>query len=351
MNLSSIRPMVRAAAVILLGSSVSGCYELQAAAGQAALMWSREPIGRVISDPRTPGDVRRALQSVTAIREFATRRLDLPDNGSYRSYARLDRRFVVWNVVAAPEFSLSPKRWCYPFVGCLAYRGYFAEREAARYAARLRARGFDVSVQGVAAYSTLGHFDDPILSSMMGWSDVELASIIFHELTHQKIFVADDTPFDEGLATFVEREGVRRWLAAQGRQADLARYARTRRRYRAVTKLLGGARAALQRLYAQPLPPAAMRTAKRAQFAALRASYQVLAAGWGADAPFRAWFGADLNNADLASVATYERCVPGFARQFVRAGRSFPRFFRNIRKIAALGRSARDAAVCGDVTP
>ena len=351
MNLSSIRPVVRAAAVILLGSSVSGCYELQAAAGQAALMWSREPIGRVISDPRTPGDVRRALLSVTAIREFATRRLDLPDNGSYRSYARLDRRFVVWNVVAAPEFSLSPKRWCYPFVGCLAYRGYFAEREAVRYAARLRARGFDVSVQGVAAYSTLGHFDDPILSSMMGWSDVELASIIFHELTHQKIFVADDTPFDEGLATFVEREGVRRWLTAQGRGADLARYALTRRRYRAVTKLLGGTRTALRRLYARPLPPAAMRAAKRAEFAALRASYHALAAGWGADAPFSAWFGAGLNNADLASVATYERCVPGFARQFARAGRSFPRFFRNVGQIAALRRGARDEAVCGDAGP
>ncbi len=348
MNLSSIRRVLRTVtAIVLLGSSVSGCYELQAAAGQAALMWRREPIGRVIADPRTPPELRRALLGVTEIRDFATRRLDLPDNGSYRSYARLDGRFVVWNVVAAPEFSLSPKQWCYPFVGCLAYRGYFAERAAARYAARLRSRGFDVSVEGIAAYSTLGHFDDPVLSSMMGWSDVELASIIFHELTHQKIFVADDTPFDEGLATFVEREGVRRWLVSQGRGADLARYALTQRRARAVTKLLDGARADLRTLYAQALPPAAMRAAKGARFAALGAAYRALSAGWGDDAPFKTWFARPLNNADLASVATYERCVPGFAREFALAGRNFPEFFRRIRKIAAQGRGARDAAVCG----
>ena len=352
MNLSSIGATLRTASlIVLLSASLSGCYELQAAAGEAALLWRSEPIGRVIADQRTPTPVRRALRGVTAIRAFATRDLDLPDNGSYRSYADLDRRFVVWNVVATPEFSLSPKQWCYPFVGCMAYRGYFAERSAVRYAAALRARGLDVSVQGVAAYSTLGHFNDPILSTMMGWSDVQFASIIFHELTHQKIFVANDTAFDEGLATFVEREGVHRWLSAQGRRGDLARYVRDQGRYQEVTALLGRTRAALRVLYAEPLAPDLMREKKRAQFAALRESYHALAAGWGADAPFRGWFRAGLSNADLASVATYERCVPGFARQFAASGRNFVRFFRRIRKIAALSRAARDQSVCGAAAP
>ena len=160
---------------------------------------------------------------MTSIRDFASHELALPDNGSYRSYADVGRPYVVWNVVAAPEFSVEPKRWCYPVVGCVAYRGYFVEDRARRFAAGLPAKGFDVMVGGVAAYSTLGHFDDPILNTMMGWNDVELAAIIFHELTHQLLYVPNDASFNEALATTVEDEGVRRWLKQQGRDQDLAR--------------------------------------------------------------------------------------------------------------------------------
>ena len=348
MNGSSIARRLGASLLVgTLAAATSGCYELQAAAGQAALMWRREPIGRVLADPSTPAPLRERLREVAAIRDFAIRDLDLPDNGSYRSYAALDRRYVVWNVVAAPQFSLRPKQWCYWFVGCMAYRGYFARRRAVAYALSLRAEGFDVSVQGVAAYSTLGHFDDPILSTMMGWSDVELASIVFHELAHQRLFVPGDTPFDEGLATFVEREGVRRWLESQGRTRDLQTYARDRARYSEVVALLRGARRNLGRIYASPLEPAAKRARKHAEFESLREAYARLSAGWGGRAPFAGWFRPGLNNADLASVATYERCVPGFAREFAHAGGRFRVFFRRIRAIAARGRRARDLAVCG----
>lgn len=340
-----LRPALAAGA---LAACTSGCYELQAAAGQAALMWRSEPIAHVLADPSTPPAVRAKLREVAAIRAFASRELDLAGDGSYRSYASLDRPYVVWNVVAAPEFSLRPKRWCYPLVGCMAYRGYFAERRADAYAARLRAAGYDVSVQGVAAYSTLGHFDDPILSTMMGWSDVDLAAIVFHELTHQRLFVAGDAPFDEGLATFVEREGVRRWLAAAGRAQDLEAYARDQRRYARVTALLRAARRRLERIYAAPLGAPAKRQRKRAELAALRADYARLSMGWGGRGPFAGWFRAGLNNADLASVATYERCVPGFAREFALAGGRFAEFFRRVGALAARGRRARDAAVCGE---
>jgi predicted aminopeptidase len=347
-NTSSILRRLRAAAlVVAIGAGVGGCYELQAAAGEAALMWRREPIARVIADMGTAPALRRQLRGALAIRDFASRELDLPNNGSYRSYADLKRRYVVWNVVAAPEFSLLPKRWCYPLVGCLAYRGYFVQRRALAYARRLRAAGLDVSVQGVAAFSTLGHFDDPILSTMMGMSDVELASIVFHELTHQLIFVAGDTPFDEGLATFVERAGVRRWLESQGRAADLARYELDLGRQAAVEGLLERGRARLAAVYREPLGPNDMRAEKRAQFAALHGEYARLAAGWGRDAPYSGWFRADLNNADLASVDTYERCVPGFARLFAQAGGRFAAFFAQVRAIGAQAPAARDRAVCG----
>jgi len=348
-NSNSIPAKVCAATLVaVIGASQSGCYEMQAAIGQAQLMRKREPIARVIADPKTPSALRRELEEATSIRNFASRDLGLPDNGSYRSYAALNRKFVVWNVFAAPEFSLQAKHWCYPFVGCVAYRGYFRRHAAREYAAHLRADGLDVSVQGVAAYSTLGHFDDPILSTMTGWSDADLASIIFHELTHQLLYVPDDTPFDEGLATLVQRQGVRRWLQAQGRTRDLAEYAIAERRYRQVIALLAGARRTLRELYASPLGAAAMRAKKRADFAALRASYRRLAAHWGENAPFSDWFRRNINNADLASIATYEQCVPGFARLLARAGGDFPEFFRRVRAIAKLGRAQRDAAACGE---
>ncbi|HUX74207.1 MAG TPA: aminopeptidase [Steroidobacteraceae bacterium] len=348
MNINSIPAKVRVATLMaVIGASQSGCYELQAAIGQAQLMHRREPIARVIADPKTPAALRRELEEATSIRNFASRDLGLPDNGSYRSYAALNRKFVVWNVFAAPEFSLQAKRWCYPFVGCVVYRGYFRRREAREFAGHLRAAGMDVSVQGVAAYSTLGHFDDPILSTMTGWSDVELASIIFHELTHQLLYVPNDTPFDEGLAVLVERQGVRRWLQAQGRARDLAEYSIAERRYRQVIALLTGARRALRELYAAPLGAAAMRAKKRAEFAALRAAYRRLAAHWGENAPFAGWFGRNINNADLASIATYQQCVPGFARLLARAGGDFAEFFRRVREIAKLPRAQRDAVVCG----
>ncbi len=348
MHSTSITPKIGAVILVLLtGAATSGCYELQAAYGEAALLAKREPIARVIADPTTAPALRRQLQEVTAMRDFASRDLALPDNGSYRSYVRVDGRSVVWNVFAAPEFSVEPKRWCYPFVGCVAYRGYFKRSRALDYARRLRADGMDVSVRGAAAYSTLGHFDDPILSTMTGWSDADLAAIVFHELTHQLLYVPGDTEFNEGLATFVEREGVSRWLVAQGRSRDLAEYSAGRRRYRKVIRLLIGTRRRLRELYRSGVGKAAMRAQKRAEFAALRASYLRLRPSFGPHAPLADWFNGEINNADLVSISTYEQCVPGFAHELKLAGGDLRAFIERIRKIAKLNRAARDAAVCG----
>jgi predicted aminopeptidase len=347
-NISSITATVRAVFIVaLIAVSSGGCYVLQSVQGQLALMSKREPIVRVIDKASTPLALRAQLEAVAAIRDFASRELGLPDNGSYRSYADVGRRYVVWNVVAAPEFSVDAKKWCYPIVGCVAYRGYFVERRARRFAAQLRGQGFDVTVGGVAAYSTLGHFNDPVLNTMMDWNDVELAAIIFHELTHQLLYVPNDSSFNEALATTVEEEGVRRWLQAQGRDADLAKHRVQQDHYAKVVDLMTATRAELRAVYASGLAPEPMRERKRAAFAAMRSSFALLKAGWGGHAPFESWFDDDLNNAHLASVATYFTCVPGFERELKAVGGDLTAFYARVRALAKFDQAKRHAMVCG----
>lgn len=346
MNGISIVLPARAALVLVLAALLPGCYVMQAASGQLAVMTRRAPIERVLADPTTPESVRSRLASVEAIREFAIRELDLPDNGSYRKYADIGRPYVVWNVVAAPEFSLQPKRWCFPVAGCVAYRGYFREARARSFARRMTGRGFDVTVGGVAAYSTLGHFDDPILSSMLGWSDVQLAAIIFHELTHQLIYVRGDSAFNEALATTVEQEGVTRWLSAAGRTRDLQASRLWQARTKQVMELIGSARSDLARLYSLRLSPAQMLQRKDGRFERLTQEYVTLSADWGREAPYQAWFAQPLNNASLAAVATYNRCIPGFVRLLHEAGGELPRFYERVRSIARMPAAQRDQQVC-----
>jgi predicted aminopeptidase len=347
-NINSIAGTIRAAAAIALIAALSGgCYLLQSAEGQLSLMSKREPIDAVIDAPSTPLKLRAQLRSVTDIRNFASHDLGLPDNGSYRKYADIGRPYVVWNVVAAPEFSIEPKRWCFPIVGCVAYRGYFVEARARRFAAKLHAKGFDVVVGGVAAYSTLGHFDDPILSTMVSWNDVELASIIFHELTHQLLYVSNDAAFNEALATTVEEEGVRRWLQARGRDPDLAQHLTEQQHYLEAIALMNETREQLATLYASGLPPPLMREKKREALAAMREAYDTLRQQWGGRGPFDAWFAKDINNAHLASIATYFACVPGFERELQAVGGNLPAFYRRVRELAKLDQERRDLLVCG----
>jgi len=347
-NSSSITPRICClCAIALICGLCSGCYLVESAQGQLSLMSKRVPISRVIANPSTPPAVRSQLEAVASIREFAVHQLGLPDNGSYRSYADIGRPYVVWNVVAAPEFSVDAKEWCYPIVGCVAYRGYFVQRRGDSFAGKLRRRGLDVSISGVAAYSTLGHFNDPILSTMLGWNDVELASIIFHELTHQMLYIPNDADFNEAFATTVEEEGVRRWLRAQGRDKDSADYALQQERYEQVIGLLTRTRAELRALYASGIEPKSMRERKAAAYVELRASYARLRAGWGGHGPFEVSFEGDINNAYLASVATYFVCVPGFERELAAAGGDLEAFYRRVRTLARLDQGRRDALLCG----
>jgi len=216
------------AAALFLGGCAQMEYLLQSAQGHMAVMAAREPIENVLDDPATPVQLAERLRGVNSMRAFARDELDLPAQGSYRHYVQLERAHVLYSVSAAPPLSLTPRQWCYPIVGCVSYRGYFELRRAGDEAAFLRAQGDDVYVAPVQAYSTLGWFDDPVTSPLLRGPSWYTASVIFHELAHQKLYIADDTAFNEAYAVAVQREGERRWLADHGDAAQREQYARYR---------------------------------------------------------------------------------------------------------------------------
>jgi predicted aminopeptidase len=338
----------RTVSCLLLCALVSGCgtlYLTQAAQGQWQVLHARRPIDAVVADPHTPQILRERLTDVAAARNFAVDVLHLPDNRSYRTYADINRRYVVWNVVAAPEFSVEPKRWCFPIAGCVAYRGYFKESRARAFAARLARRGFDVTVGGVPAYSTLGKFADPVLSTMMRYGDTELVAIIFHELAHQLLYVKNDSEFNEAFATAVEDEGLRRWLEARGQSDQMQQFRTDTRHEREFIQLFCDGRARLAKLYASGLPAQQMRREKARMLKELTDAARTLQQQQGDDY-YETWLKEGLNNAQLASVATYYQCMPGFERLLADQGGDLPSFYAAARRLAHLSRAERHRSLC-----
>jgi predicted aminopeptidase len=330
-------------------AALPGCASLgfvgQAAHGEWQLLHARQPIARVIANPSTTPALRTRLQLVQDIRQFAVTDLGLPDNRSYRSYTDLHRPYVVWNVVAAPEFSVRPLQWCFPISGCVTYRGYFKERRARAFAAKLAARGDDVQVDGVTAFSTLGHFADPVLSSMLRYGDLDLAGTIFHELAHQLIYVAGDSEFDESFAMTVEAEGLSRWLAARGRSGELAGYLREQQLDDRIDALFAAGRMQLAQLYGQSLPASLERARKQAILAQVGERIRALEARMHLDSGYDEWIERGLNNASLASVGTYSDCVPGFEQLLHDNQGQLLQFYAAVRRI---GRDpAARRALCG----
>ena len=344
----------RIAAIVLSATLVSGCetvgYYSQAVGGHLALMSAARPAEEVIADANTAPALRTRLETALRIRAFAARELNLPDNASYTAYVELDSPYVVWNVFAAGEFSVEAKIHCFPVAGCVAYRGFFAEKDAHEFAGQLAAGGADVFVAGVPAYSTLGWFDDPLLSSFMRGGDTETARLVFHELAHQLVYVRDDSTFNESFATTVEQEGVRRWLMREGRAAEFDAFLAAQQRKGEFIALLEATRGRLEAVYRLELPPAALRAKKRAEFDALRSRYEAAKARWGGYAGFERIFGREPNNALLAAFSTYTQLVPAFERLLSDAGGDLPAFYARVKEIADLPqdeRSARLAALAG----
>lgn len=330
-------------AVLLLNGCTSVGYYGQLAQGQWQLLRARQPVDDVLADPTSSPLLRQRLAHAEQARRFASEHLQLPDNRSYRVYADLGRPYVVWNVFATPELSLQPVTHCFPIAGCVAYRGYYRQGAARGAAALLRQDGLDVYVGGVEAYSTLGWFDDPILSTMVGWGDERLAALIFHELAHQRFYVRDDTAFNESFATFVEQEGARQWRAARGLPALEDGQAGQRVQF---TRLVLASRERLQAIYAGPLDDAHKREAKQAEFQRLRREYRVLRDGpWAGDKRYDAWIYGSMNNAKLLPFGLYDQWVPAFAALFGEVGGNWRLFYQRVERLGQLPIEQRTAAL------
>jgi predicted aminopeptidase len=338
------------AAVLLAGCGAfeAADYYWQGASGQLDIMARAKPIDEVI----TQGDdaaLSKRLARVQAIRAYASRELGLPDNRSYTRYSDLGRAFVVWNVFATPPLSLVARQWCFPVAGCVSYRGYFHESEAREEAKRLAAAGDDVYLSGVPAYSTLGYFDDPILSTFVRWPEPEVARLVFHELAHQIVYVKDDSVFNESFAAAVEEVGVERWLKAEANPQFDAQFARAQRQRAVFRDLINDTRERLASVYASGVPDEMKRADKVVAFATMKEAYDHAKAGEAGMAGYDRWFaGYDNkgpNNASLASVALYTARVPGFRALLAQEGDSLPRFYARVKELAALPKADRDAVL------
>ncbi|MDB5892150.1 MAG: aminopeptidase [Polaromonas sp.] len=366
-------------------ASLAGCagpgYYWQSVSGHLHMLNLARPVDEVMADPKTSAKVKDRLALSQRIRSFAADELKLPDNPSYRRYADLHRNAVVWNVVAAPAFSLKLKTWCFPVTGCVGYRGYFDESQARQEAERLRADGLEVTVYGVPAYSTLGWMNwaggDPLLNTFINYPEGELARLIFHELAHQVVYASGDTMFNESFATAVERLGSQRWLQSSANAAARAEYAAFDQRRQAFRALALATRRELQAIYGvdasnRPLAqkrsghtaikgiandlwdtndtPVARQKAKEAKDAAMqrfRDSYAALKASWGGYAGYDPWV-ARANNAAFGAQATYDELVPGFESLFAREGHDWQRFYDAVRQLAKLPKDKRHDVLMRD---
>ncbi|AWV07098.1 aminopeptidase [Marilutibacter maris] len=335
--------VLAALAILLLGGCRTLGYYAHVGHGQLALMAQREPIAEVIADPATDPALRERLGELRDARAFASERLGLPRNGSYTAYVALPGPYVTWNVFAAPEFSVEPLTHCFPIAGCVAYRGYFDADRARREAARLRGRGYQTYVGGVAAYSTLGWFDDPVLSSMLAPGQDDPVGVMFHELAHQWLYLRDDTAFNESLASFVQRQGLREWRAARGKSPpDPALDAHER----AFVSHALALRDTLAAIYRRPLTHEAMRAERDTAIAGFRAWHaQVRRERWPDDARFDRWVAEPINNAKLVPLGLYDRWVPAFSALFQQSGGDWQRFEASVRAIAAQPRATRSASL------
>ena len=341
---------MRARCLLLLAALaplLCGCdtlrYYSQAVSGHLDLMRRAAPIDEQLGRDAVPAALKAKLQAVLRIRDFASRELALPDNGSYRRYADLGRPYALWNVFAAPEFSLEPVSSCFVFAGCVSYRGYFRETDAQAEGAARRAQGYDVYVGGVPAYSTLGWFDDPVLNTFIHYPEVGLARLMFHELAHQVLYVKDDTRFNESFAATVEQAGVERWLAQSRSDSERAVYERLQSMRNGFVALILKYRATLEEYYRQNPPVEEMRLGKARRFAEMEEEYRQLKASWGGFSGYDRWFSGRPNNATLASVALYTELVPAFRAMLDHEGGNLSRFYAAAKKLAELPKDERDA--------
>ena len=316
-------------------------YYSQSVSGHLSIMSASRPIVEILDDPEVSDILKQKLARALEFRSFASDVLLLPDNDSYLSYADTGRSAAVWNVVAAPDDSLTPKQWCFVFVGCLPYRGYYDREEAEAYAEELSIQNLDVLTYGVPAYSTLGWFDDPLLNTLIDLPDWVLAGIMFHELAHQLVYVEDDTIFNEAFAQMVEEEGRRRWLDQKGSNEELAAFHRVSRRQTKFQALMAQTREALMRCYDPVQDRASRLVCKQKTINQMMQDYSDLKQEWGGYSGFDYWFEPRPNNAHFVSSDTYRHYVPAFEKLLQQQEGTLTLFYAEVDRLADLSLQER----------
>jgi predicted aminopeptidase len=337
--------------VIIIGLGMTGCssieYYWQAVNGHSNIVMREQPISELLAKPDLDAELRDLLTEIQLARDFASDELSLPNNESYRGYVDIGRDYVVWNVIATEEFSVTPRQWCFPFAGCVSYRGYFSKAKAQSFADELRSEGMDVYIAGARAYSTIGWFDDPLLNTMLYRDEAMRVSVLFHELAHQQLYVQHDTAFNEAFATAVAQEGVRRWFLHNGNTSAYELYLESERRRAEFNTLLRQTRNKLQELYGESQDSDVMRKSKQAIFDQMKLDYTRLKHSWHNDKRYDAWMAQSLNNAHLALVATYHELVPAMKAYLLEVEADLPRFYQQMEQLARLPKDERHQSLAG----
>jgi len=329
---------------------LSGCssisYYGQSVVGHSRLMFARQSVDKLLANPETSSELKANLQLAKELRYFSVNTLNLPDNGSYKSYVELSRDFPVWTVVAADEFSVEAKTWCYPIIACAGYRGFYSLLGASSFAKTLQEKGFETTIGGAGAYSTLGWFDDPLLSSMMRHGVADFAETIFHELAHQVLYIKNNTAYNEAFATTVGEQGALLWL--RDNRPDLLIDYQVRLVARDdFNQLLASTKTELSELYSSGLPKEEMRTMKQSILKSLVSEYEVLkATKWQGMQWFDRWFEVPVNNARLAALANYRDQVPEFINLLIACDSNFTAFFARVKSAGTEQSSAIVPKTC-----
>jgi len=327
--------------LISINSCSSVHYYAQAIGGHTKLLLQREAVEKAISNGDIDTETANKLRLTQSIRAFANSS-GLTTGDAYTTYVKTGEPYVVWNVFAAPEFSLSLKQFCFPVVGCTSYKGYFRKSAAEQAAAKLSSEGLDVFVGGVAAYSTLGWFSDPILDSFLFRSDAQLAALIFHELAHRQLYAKGDSQFNESFATAIERHLLQKWLVEERRLPELAAFEAAIKRQQQMLQLVTEIKKELDLVYSQDIALETRRKAKQDLFNALRERYQVMQEDWQGNEDYRGWVMSELNNAKLGTLTTYNNWVVSFNALLTVENGDIPAFIASVKRLSRLDRDQRD---------
>jgi predicted aminopeptidase len=330
---------------VLFATVLTGCesigYYKQVISSQIAILNKRQPIHEILDNPDTPEKLKEKLRLVMDIRAFARDELFLPVKDQYLSFVELERPYAGWNIWATPEFSFTPKTWCYPIIGCAVYRGYPSKKDAFDYGHKLETQGYDVYIGGVVTYSTLGWFDDPVFNTFIYRSDIRIAALIFHELSHHIFYVSDDTTFNESFAIAVEQESLRRWLATKDNLNASEDYKMNYRRQQQFIELVAKYRKELEMLYAKDLSLPEKRHAKAAVFEKLKDEYRLLKKHWGGYSGYDLWINQKMNNAKLISISTYHDLVPAILELLKACNNDLKVFYKKCQNLSKKSKQER----------